>query len=115
MDQNSGEGETALEVRGFERVRASLIAVSGEHTGEEHPVDRPRWLLGRGPGVDATIADPELAPCHAAIEFARGAFYLTDLSSGAGARVNGSPVERCEVVHGDRIAVGRQIFQLLID
>lgn len=104
----------SLEIRGFERLRASLIAVSGERAGEEHPVDRPRWLLGRGPGVDVVIADPQLDPCHAALEFARGAFYLTDLS-GAGAEVNGQPVERCEVVHGDRIALGSQVFQLLID
>lgn len=116
MEKAAQAPAAGLEVRGFERVRASLIAVSGEHAGEEHPVDRPRWLLGRGPGVDAAIADPALHPCHAAIEFARGSFYLTDLS-GAGAEVNGQPVgvERCELVHGDRIALGGQVFQLLID
>lgn len=105
----------SLQTRGFERVRASLIVVAGELAGEEHPVDQPRWVLGRGPGVDAAIEDQAISECHAAIEFARGAFYLTHLSEGPPTEVNGRPVESCEVVHGDRIAIGTHVFQMLIE
>jgi len=38
---------------GFERFTASLIVVSGRGAGEEHVVERPCWLVGRGPCVDA--------------------------------------------------------------
>lgn len=109
-------GRGALAAQGFERLRASLIVVAGGAApGEEHAVDQPRWLVGRGPGVDTAIADPDMAPRHAALEFQRGAFTLTDLSGGGATAVNGSPVERCEVRHGDRIAMGGHVFQLLID
>lgn len=99
----------------FERFEASLIVVAGGPDGEEHPVDRPRLVLGRGPGVDVAFDDPEMSQQHAAVEFAAGCFHVTDLGSTNGTRVNGAPVESCEVAHGDRIELGDHVVQILIE
>jgi len=103
------------ELLGFERYMASLIVVSGEGEGEEHQVERPRWLLGRGPGVDAAFDDPEMSRQHIAIEFVSGRFRATDLDSGSGTEVNGEAVSACDLCHGDRIRIGGRVFQILIE
>ncbi len=100
---------------GFERYTASLIVVSGGYTGEEHVVARPRWLLGRGPDVDAAFDDPVMSQRHLAIEFSRGRFHATDLESTNGTRVNGTDIATSELVHGDRIEAGAHVFQILIE
>lgn len=99
----------------FERYLASLIVVSGDGEGEEHRVERPRWLLGQGPEVDAAFDDSEMAPKHAVIEFEGGRFRLCDLASGSGTRVNGEAVTACDLRHGDRIEIGSLVFQILIE
>ena len=100
---------------GFERFDVSLIVVSGGPEGEEHAVDQPRYTVGRGPGVNAAFDDDEMSQQHAAIEFARGRFHVTDLESTNGTEVNGTPVSTAEVAHGDRITIGGHVFQILIE
>ena len=99
----------------FERYVASLIVVSGDGEGEEHRLERPRWLLGKGPEVDVAFEDSTMAPKHLAIEFESGRFRLCDLASGSGTRVNGAEVAYCELRHGDRIEIGSHVFQILIE
>ena len=100
---------------GFERFTASLIVVSGRGVGEEHVVDRPHWLVGRGPGVDAAFDDPEMSQLHLRIEYSRGRFHAIDLDSTNGTRVNGTGVSSAELAHGDRIQAGAHVFQILIE
>jgi pSer/pThr/pTyr-binding forkhead associated (FHA) protein len=100
---------------GFERYSASLIVVSGRGAGEEHAVERPHWLVGRGPGVDAAFDDPEMSQRHLRIEFSRGRFHAIDLDSTNGTRVNGTVVTSAELAHGDRIQAGGHVFQILIE
>ena len=100
---------------GFDRYCASLIVVAGDGTGEEHLVERPRWLVGRGPDVDAGFDDPEMSQRHLRIEFARGRFHAVDLDSTNGTRVNGIGIESAELAHGDRIQAGAHVFQILIE
>jgi pSer/pThr/pTyr-binding forkhead associated (FHA) protein len=102
-------------IEAFERYSASLIVVSGRSCGEEHVVERPRWLVGRGPGVDARFDDPEMSQRHLLIEFASGRFHVTDLDSTNGTRVNGTGIATSELAHGDRIHAGAHVFQILIE
>jgi len=100
---------------GFDRYTASLIVVSGERTGDEHVVAHPRWLVGRGPDVDAGFDDPEMSQHHLRIEFSRGRFHAIDLDSTNGTRVNGIGIASAELAHGDRIQAGAHVFQILIE
>jgi len=89
--------------------------VSARGAGEEHVVERPHWLVGRGPGVDAVFDDPEMSQRHLRIEFSRGRFHAIDLDSTNGTRVNGTRVSAAELAHGDRIQAGAHVFQILIE
>jgi len=100
---------------GFDRYTASLIVVSGGRAGEEHVVERPYWLVGRGPGVDVSFDDPEMSQRHLRIEFSRGRFHAIDLDSTNGTRVNGTGIAAAELAHGDRISAGAHVFQILIE
>ncbi len=109
------EGGRGDGCEGFDEYAASLIVVSGASRGEEHRVERSRWLIGRGPDVDVAFDDPEMSQRHTAIEFARGRFHVTDLDSTNGTEVNGTGVATSEVAHGDRIRIGRHVLQILIE
>ncbi len=111
----SGDRSAGPHGDGFERYTVSLIVVSGPLTGEEHVVERPRWVIGRGPGVDAAFTDPEMSQHHLRIEFERGRFQVIDLDSTNGTRVNGTGISSAELAHGDRIQAGAQVFQILIE
>jgi pSer/pThr/pTyr-binding forkhead associated (FHA) protein len=99
----------------FERYTASLIVVAGAGIGEEHVVERPCWLLGRGPEVDVAFSDPEMSQRHLRIEFSRGRFHAIDLDSTNGTLVNGTAIASAELAHGDRIQAGGHVLQILIE
>jgi pSer/pThr/pTyr-binding forkhead associated (FHA) protein len=104
---------------GFEdflaRYEPVLVVVRGAVAGEEHALDREKLVLGRGPGVDLTFHDDEMSSQHAALEFSGEAFRISDLGSTNGTFVNGKPVQARELASGDRIELGRHLFQLRLE
>jgi len=99
----------------FEAYRAKLIALTGRHAGMEYDLDRDCVTMGRGPGVDLAFDDPAMSRQHAAVDFSDGGFRIRDLGSTNGLRINGSRVQAEEIKHGDRLEVGTQVFQLVIE
>ncbi|MEM7411850.1 MAG: FHA domain-containing protein [Myxococcota bacterium] len=101
---------------GFERYAVTLIVVSGDVPGDEHGILRPRWVIGSGEGADAVFDDPTMVAAHAAVEFHRGGFRLVALAPAeAPVGCNGQSVTQQELRHGDRIAVGNHVLQILIE
>ena len=92
-----------------------LVAVSGRNLGAELVLRGEVSTLGRGPGVDFALDDPSMSRQHAAIEYAGNEFRIRDLGSTNGVLLNGRPVQVNELRHGDRIEVGSQEFQFLIE
>lgn len=68
------------------------------------------WLIGRSPACAISIADRLISRCHAVIGHQAGqGFYITDLSSSNGTRVNHQrlvPSERCLLQDGDLLQLG---------
>ena len=99
----------------LERYEPTLVVVRGSLAGEEHPLDREKLVLGRGPGVDLAIDDDEMSSQHAAVEFTGAGFRICDLGSTNGTFVNGKPVRAQDLSAGDRIELGRHLLQLRLE
>jgi pSer/pThr/pTyr-binding forkhead associated (FHA) protein len=63
-------------------------------------------VIGRAAEADLRINDPGVSRRHAEIRQESGAFWVMDLGSTNGLRVNGAPVSRHLLQIGDRIEAG---------
>jgi len=70
---------------------AILQISSGEHTGQTFLLEGP-MTIGRDTGSQIRINDPSISRKHATIEQRDGVFYIVDLGSHNGTRLNGLPV-----------------------
>jgi hypothetical protein len=67
--------------------------------------------IGRGESADIRLTqDRTVSRFHARISGVRGRFMIEDLDSVNGVLVNGTPVRRCELRHGDEIVVGSHLL-----
>jgi pSer/pThr/pTyr-binding forkhead associated (FHA) protein len=99
----------------LERYEPTLVIVRGSGAGRELPLDRDKLVLGRGPEADLSFDDDEMSKQHAAVEFAGEGFRVCDLGSTNGTFVNGKPVHARDLASGDRIELGRHLFQLRLE
>jgi hypothetical protein len=67
---------------------------------------REGMMIGRLRESDLAIDDPSVSRRHARITYGDGAWAIEDLGSTNGVRLNGDPVERAALQHGDRIDLG---------
>jgi pSer/pThr/pTyr-binding forkhead associated (FHA) protein len=86
----------------------------GFYEGLEVPVDRDWMVIGRGRSADLVIAEPTISRAHAAIGWDGDGFFMQDLGSTNGTRVNGKRQARVRLADGDELALGklRLRFQL---
>lgn len=66
--------------------------------------------IGRGSQCDVIVADPEVSRRHAEIVRVEGAYFLRDLQSSNGTRVNGAAIDRAKLSSGDELALGSARF-----
>jgi pSer/pThr/pTyr-binding forkhead associated (FHA) protein len=68
---------------------------------------RPPFEIGRDPGADLVLRDPEVSRRHARFESRNGVVYVGDLASRNGSFLNGRRIaEAIEVRAGDAVDVG---------
>ncbi|MFT3765478.1 MAG: FHA domain-containing protein [Minicystis sp.] len=80
-------------------VQARLVVAYGDQVRE---VEGPGFIIGRGKqAAGLTIKDPNISRCHATIEQQDGVYYLVDMGSTNGTRVNGLPIQRKAIAEGD--------------
>jgi hypothetical protein len=106
-------------VAGLEEPRPRLIVLDGHDTGHrpgEVFVLRPTTALGRSLDNDVVLPSPTVSPNHAVITYAQEAWWLEDLGSATGSRVNAEPViaSQPELLRsGDEIQLGRVRLRLV--
>lgn len=86
---------------------ASVCVLAGFYEGLEVPVDRDWMVIGRGRTADVVIAEPTISRAHAAIGFDDGGFFMQDLGSTNGTRVNGTREARVSLANGDELQLGK--------
>jgi len=92
-----------------------LVVVDGKGAGGQFRLRGDRHILGRGPGVDFQVNDDTMSRQHVALEYGDGEFRIRDLGSTNGVRINGRPVQVGELAHGDRVEIGSQVFQYVVE
>ncbi|HJL18328.1 MAG TPA: GGDEF domain-containing protein [Sandaracinaceae bacterium LLY-WYZ-13_1] len=89
------------------RDRCMLTMLSGPHPGAIHSVDGDVLVLGRDRSLPARIDDRGISRRHARVIRIAGVFYVEDLGSTNGTRVNGERVSQPRPLRdGDRIQLG---------
>ena len=85
----------------------SIRVLRGFYEGLEMPVDRDWVVIGRGRGADIVIAEPTMSRAHAAIGYDGVHFFVQDLGSTNGTRVNGSREQKAVLRNGDEVQLGK--------
>jgi pSer/pThr/pTyr-binding forkhead associated (FHA) protein len=86
---------------------ASVLVLRGFYEGLEVPIDRDWMVIGRGRSADVVISEPTISRAHAAIGYDSSGFFMQDLGSTNGTRVNGSREARVALVNGDELQLGK--------
>ena len=74
--------------------------------GAPRRVSTPSVVIGRSRDADVRLSDEGISRRHAEIRLEDGAYWLVDLGSMNGTRVNGKRVDRARLADGDAITVG---------
>ncbi len=86
---------------------ASVQVVCGFYEGLEVPIDRDWMVIGRGRSADVPIAEPTISRAHVAIGFDGERFFMQDLGSTNGTRVNGERETKVLLDPGDELQLGK--------
>jgi Nif-specific regulatory protein len=87
-----------------------LISISGPLEGKIFPIADADVTIGRGPSNSICIADPLLSRQHCRITREGEGFTLHDLGSFNGTFVNGVPIKKQEIAHGDLVKSGASVL-----
>jgi signal transduction histidine kinase len=89
---------------------ATLIYKPGQPGERSFEIGAEPLLVGRAEEHPVAIPDKSLSRNHARIERTGDAVFIVDLGSKNGTFVNGAPVTRAELHHGDRVVLGDIAF-----
>ena len=83
-----------------------LIAISGSLRGKVHPLGAGEISVGREPSNVLCLLDPAVSRRHCIVTEANGGYEIADADSHNGTFVNGVPILRRQLQHGDTIRIG---------
>ncbi len=87
-----------------------LIVKSGADRGKIYKIEKSKITIGSGNYNDIIIKDNTVSPQHAKIWMADKKFFITDIHSQAGTKVNNRVVEQTEIYDNDVITIGNNVF-----
>ena len=93
---------------------ASLIGIDGRSKGAVFPVENGHLEIGRDEGNNLVLEDSAASRCHCSIQLEGSRYSLIDLESRNGTFVNGVPVHKRVLAHGDEIRIGRSVFLFVL-
>ena len=90
-----------------------LVAVAGPKKGSAFTLSEARTTIGRGSDNVLVIPDISVSRLHVLVQREGERWVVVDQGSGNGTRVNGRPVSRYPLQHGDEIAMGDTVVQFV--
>jgi hypothetical protein len=91
----------------------ALRIVRGGDSGKEIPLEGGRNVAGRSSECAVTLEDPTVSRRHAAFVQRGEEWWVVDLDSTNGVRVNGSDTGEQRIEIGDRIELGEALVELV--
>ncbi len=89
---------------------AELIVLSGSLLGACFPLGESEVRIGRAPGAEIRISEPEVAWEHCVVRPREGRYHLFDRRSGTGTYVNGMRITEHCFEAGDQVNVGETVL-----
>jgi hypothetical protein len=108
---DSGTHGTTADVGGT--TETMLVARTGVDAGASLVLDGRRVTAGRGAGCDLVVRDTTVSREHAAFVLRGDVWWVLDLGSTNGTRVNGLRAAEHPVTPGDRIELGDVVVELV--
>ena len=96
-------------------LKAYLAILTGEKAGSQYLIPSDSGtVIGRSSECDIHVEDKDASRQHAAIQPIGEEYYLRDMDSTNGTLINGQPVEKRILRHGDKITIGKQVLQFIL-
>ncbi len=95
-------------------MKPRLLAISGTLTGTVQPSSTAASPLAARNRISYASIDPVVSRQHSTIKQTADGFELTDLDSHNGTFVNGIPIHRKIIAHGDTIRIGNSELVFLL-
>jgi hypothetical protein len=80
--------------------------------GDPIPLLKPQLIIGRQPSCDITLRFPNVSSRHCEIRFLNGYWYVRDLGSRNGIKVNGIRCDSHWLMPGDVISVSKHRYEV---
>ncbi len=87
-----------------------IAVLSGPLSGSEFLLDGDSWTIGRERGSTICLEDLAVSRRHCRIDREGSRYRLIDLGSANGTHVNGVPVQKTLLDHGDEIRAGQSVL-----
>ncbi|MBX7113715.1 MAG: FHA domain-containing protein [Myxococcaceae bacterium] len=87
-----------------------LRIAEGQEAGREFTFEQHEVLIGRTSECDVVLYDPGISRKHCRFFTEKGAYFVEDMQSANGTRVNGAEVKRHELANGDEVSLGAVVF-----
>jgi pSer/pThr/pTyr-binding forkhead associated (FHA) protein len=91
------------------QIHGELIPLGG---GDNIPLIREIMTLGRRESCDICMRFPNISGKHAELSFRGGYWYIRDLHSTNGIKVNDLRVDQKLLHPGDKIAIGKRLYTI---
>jgi pSer/pThr/pTyr-binding forkhead associated (FHA) protein len=88
-----------------------LTIAEGKESGREFTFDQPQVVIGRNAECDVVLYDPGVSRKHARIFHEGESYFVEDMGSSNGTKVNGTLVKRQELADGDAVTLGPVVFK----
>lgn len=93
-------------------IKRFLGKLAPQGGGELIPLLSDRLVVGRNRGSDVRLAYSSISSEHCELEFRDGYWFVRDLNSSNGTRVNGKPVTSSILMPGDILRLARFRFEI---
>ena len=90
----------------FLALMAAVVFYMEDHSTKVQRLESQKTSIGRHPENDVVLTCQSSSSRHAAIKRSGNDFYVQDLGSSNGTRVNGAEIEEAKLNDGDRIGFG---------